>query len=257
MPARARVPNAASQLSRLAYPAAVAGNSRTPSSPPTGSSAAATCVSAWVSTPPVMARVSTMVNAISDTRMVLSRARGSEPRPVSAGSGRGGGRGSGGWLEADLVAEGFEFRDQAPGFPVGVQAAGEVVGAELVVGSGGGQDVPDDHQQGVGDHDDGFLFRGRAAVAAPFHDVPVVEGLEVAVVADGGPGGFDQDGLQVGVAVAAPAGAAFAGGFVVARAQAGPGGQAGGVGEVLGDAGPDLGDGRRSGLPAPSPGPGS
>src|SRR6266568_5439349 len=29
-----------------------------------GSSAAATCTSAWVSTPPVMARVSTMVNAI-------------------------------------------------------------------------------------------------------------------------------------------------------------------------------------------------
>jgi len=39
--------------------------------------------------------------------------------------------GSGGWLEADLVAEGFEFCDEAPGFPVGVQAAGEEVGAEL------------------------------------------------------------------------------------------------------------------------------
>jgi hypothetical protein len=34
----------------------VTGNSRTPSSPPMESSAAATCTSAWVSTPPVMAR---------------------------------------------------------------------------------------------------------------------------------------------------------------------------------------------------------
>jgi hypothetical protein len=36
------------------------GNSRTPSSPPIESSAAATCRSACVSTPPVIARVSTM-----------------------------------------------------------------------------------------------------------------------------------------------------------------------------------------------------
>ena len=39
----------------------------TPSSPPMGSSAAATCTSAWVSTPPVMARVSTMVTVIPFT----------------------------------------------------------------------------------------------------------------------------------------------------------------------------------------------
>jgi len=43
--------------------------------------------------------------------------------------------------------------------------------------------------------------------------VPVVEGLEVAVVADRGPGALDQDGLQVLVALAPPAGAAFPGGF--------------------------------------------
>src|SRR5438876_3412168 len=56
MPTRATVPNPPSQPSRPAYPAGVAGNSRTPSSPPIGSSAAATCTSAWVSTPPVIAR---------------------------------------------------------------------------------------------------------------------------------------------------------------------------------------------------------
>ena len=52
-----------------AQQAGVAGRSGrelpTPSSPPIGSSAAATCTSAWVSTPPVMARASsTMVTAI-------------------------------------------------------------------------------------------------------------------------------------------------------------------------------------------------
>ena len=140
------------------------------------------------------------------------------------------------------MSEGFEFGDEAPGFPVGVEVAGEVVGAELVVGPGSGQDVPDDDEDGVGDHDDGFLFRGRAAVAAPLHDVPAVESFEVPVVAGGGPGGLDQDVLQVGVSMAALAGVAFAGGLVVAWAQAGPGGQAGSVGEVLGDAGADPGD---------------
>src|SRR5690349_4390506 len=41
-----------------AYPAAVTGNSFTPGSPPTGSSAAATCTSAGVPARPVMARLS-------------------------------------------------------------------------------------------------------------------------------------------------------------------------------------------------------
>jgi hypothetical protein len=53
--------------------AGAAGNSATPGSPPTGSSAAATCTSAWVSTPPVMARarrrVSTMVTVIPFSRL--------------------------------------------------------------------------------------------------------------------------------------------------------------------------------------------
>src|SRR5205814_9159038 len=47
------------------YPAAVAGNSCTPSSPPTESSAAATCMSACVSTPPVMTRVSSTMVVIA------------------------------------------------------------------------------------------------------------------------------------------------------------------------------------------------
>jgi len=148
--------------------------------------------------------------------MALSLARGSTRRSVS-GAGFVGWW-SGGWLEADGVTEGFEFCDQAPGFPVGVEAAGEEVGAKLVVGHAAGQDVPDDDQQGVGDHDDRLLLRGRAAVAAPFHHVPVVQGPEVAVVADGRPGGLHQDGLQMLVAVTALAGVPFPGRFVVAGA---------------------------------------
>src|SRR6266576_4606035 len=53
-------------------------------------------------------------------------------------------------LEGDGVAEGFELGDQPAGFPFGVQAAGEVAGTEFVVGLPGGQDVPDDDDQGVG-----------------------------------------------------------------------------------------------------------
>src|SRR5215813_5356051 len=172
--------------------------------------------------------------------MVLSWARGSTRRSAAEPGCRVG-AGSGGWLEGDLVAEGLELGDEAAGFAFGVQAGGEVAGSEFVVGLSGGQDVPADDDQGVGDHDDGFLLGSGTAVAAPFHDVPVVEGFEVAVVADGRPGGLDQDRLEVLVAGAAAAGMAPAGGFVVAGAQAGPGGEMGGVGEVLGDVGPDLG----------------
>jgi hypothetical protein len=47
------------------------------------------------------------------------------------------------------VSEGFEFGDEAAGFAFGVQAAVEVVGAEFLVGGAGGQDVPDDDEDGV------------------------------------------------------------------------------------------------------------
>ena len=59
----------------------------------------------------------------------------------AGGSARGvcGGRvcrdgGSGGGVEGDGVSEGFELGDETAGFAFGVQAGGEVVGAELVVG---------------------------------------------------------------------------------------------------------------------------
>src|SRR5215470_15772426 len=123
----------------------------------------------------------------------------------------GGGVLGGGCVEGDCVAEGFEFGDQAFGLGCRVAALGVVVLAEFVVGLAGGHDVPDDHEHGVGDDDDRFLFGGRVAVATPFHDVPVVERFEVAAVPYGRPGGFDQDRLEVLVAFAAFAAAAFTG----------------------------------------------
>ncbi len=101
----------------------------------------------------------------------------------------------GGGFECDVVAEGLEFGDETAGFAFRVEAGGEVVSAEVVVRGPGGQDVPDDHEHRMGDHDDRLLLRGGAAVATPFHDVAVVEGLEVALMTHGAPGGFDQDGL--------------------------------------------------------------
>jgi hypothetical protein len=75
---------------------------------------------------------------------------------------------SGGWGEGDGVAEGFELGDDAAGFAFGIEAGGEVVRTEFPIGFAGGQDVPDDDDQGVGDDDDGFLLGDLAAVAAPF-----------------------------------------------------------------------------------------
>src|SRR5271166_7193159 len=103
--------------------------------------------------------------------MVLSWAGGSTRRSASGAGFLG--CGSGGGVEDDGVSEGFELGDEPAGFAFGVQAGGEVVGAELVVGLSGGQDVPDDDDQGVRDHDDGLFLGDLAAVAAPFHHVPV------------------------------------------------------------------------------------
>jgi hypothetical protein len=68
------------------------------------------------------------------------------------------GDGSGGVFQGDPLAEGLEAGDEALRFAFGVQAAGEVVGAELVVGLSGGQHVPDDDEDRVDDHDDGLAL---------------------------------------------------------------------------------------------------
>ena len=95
----------------------------------------------------------------------------------------------------------------------------------------------------MGDDDDRF-FLAVGCGSRPIHDVPVVEGSEVALVADRGPGAFHQYRLELLVAVAALAGAPFPGWLVVTRADPGPGRQVGGVREEFRRARADLGDDR-------------
>ena len=96
------------------------------------------------------------------------------------------------------MAEGFEFGDEPLGFFRRVRAVGVEVGAEIGVGLAGGQHVPDDYGEGVGDGDDGPFFGGGVAVAAESQHQPVVSGFEPPAGADRGPGAFHQQGLQVG-----------------------------------------------------------
>ena len=57
------------------------------------------------------------------------------------------------------MAERLELVDQVAGLAVAVDAAGVVVGAEVVEPGGGiGQQVPDDHQDGTGHRDQGFAL---------------------------------------------------------------------------------------------------
>src|SRR3954454_17338874 len=118
---------------------------------------------------------------------------------------------SGGWLECDVVSEGFELGDEALGVAFGV-AALEVVAAEVVVGLPGGEHVP------VGDQHRVFDGAERAAVSDSGLEALVL-GVQVAVAgADGAQRGlFERDPEPFG-AVAAAAGVAFAGGLVVAGA---------------------------------------
>ena len=67
------------------------------------------------------------------------------------------------------MAERLELVDQVAGRAVAVDAAGVVVGAEVVEAGGGiGQQVPDDHQDGAGHGDQGLALADapdQAAVA--------------------------------------------------------------------------------------------
>lgn len=105
----------------------------------------------------------------------------------------------------------------------------------------------------MGDDDDGLGLRNAGAVAAPSHDVPVVERLEVALVPDRGPVAFDEDRLEVLVAFPAFPGAVLPGGLVVAGAEPGLGRQVRRVGEVPADVRAGIGD-DGSGRQRPDPG---
>ena len=53
------------------------------------------------------------------------------------------------WFDRDGVAEGLEFGDQALGFSFGIVRAIIEISAEVGVGTVAGEDVPDDHYEGV------------------------------------------------------------------------------------------------------------
>src|SRR5215218_8371772 len=78
---------------------------------------------------------------------------------------------SGGGFEGDFVAECLELADVVALGAVSVAASVVEAGAEIVeAGVGVGQQVPDDHQDGTADRDDGFLGAaapGDAPVALP------------------------------------------------------------------------------------------
>lgn len=63
-----------------------------------------------------------------------------------------------GWFEGYGLAEASEFGDETVDSLLCFVAAGEVVLAEFVVFGVLGEDVPDDHDHGVRDSEDGLGF---------------------------------------------------------------------------------------------------
>src|SRR5215470_818534 len=103
------------------------------------------------------------------------------------------GSGSGGRLDSDFVAEGFELADVVALAAFGVDAQVVIVRPEVAVcGAGVRKQVPGDDKDGVADRDDGAL--GTAAAGDP--PVPLAE---EGVGAAGRSGGVAQDGGQVRV----------------------------------------------------------
>ena len=92
---------------------------------------------------------------------------------------------SGRGFERDSVTKGGELGDVVAQFSFGDDAAGVVVGSEVVeAGAGIGQQVPDDDQDGAGDGDQRLEF------AAAFDDAAVAfaeEGVVLAAAAAASP----------------------------------------------------------------------
>src|SRR6266704_2373225 len=149
--------------------------------------------------------------------------------------------------EAGGEPQGLQLPDVVAGLLGFVDAAGVVAGAQVVVAGGGvGEQVPDDHQDGAGDGDQGL------ALAAALDQTPVAL-AEEGVGLGGSRGGLTQHALEVGVALAGLAGAGLGAGLEGPWAQPGPRHQLPRSGEDthvqpelgeedLGGAGPDAGD---------------
>src|SRR5215218_6253867 len=150
---------------------------------------------------------------------------------------------SGGRLQGDLVAERLELADEVAGLAALVDAAGVVVGAQIVEAGGGvGEQVPDDHQDRAGDGDQRFEL-------ADAPDEAAVALAEEGVGLGGGGGSLAERGLEVGVALAGGAAAAGGAGLDGPGRQPGPRHQLPGGGE-LAHVQPDLGDDDLGGVAA-------
>ena len=101
----------------------------------------------------------------------------------------------GGGFDGDLVSEGFELVDE-PAFPCfrAVDAAGEVVRAEVAVGGGLGQHMPDDHDEGVGGGGGGLLSAFLAETAVEATEL----GTDVGAGTRRGPGALGKNRAQLG-----------------------------------------------------------
>src|SRR5215471_4439213 len=155
------------------------------------------------------------------------------------GAGRGGSRGeavrvrwpglSGGLRGGDgdqaAGVELLQLADQVVLPGLGGLAAVVKAGAEVGVGRAGLEDLAGDLEQGTGDGDDGPFLRALVPGAAEPADQPVEAGLEPAGDPDRGPGGLDQQRLDVGAAVAGPPALALLRALVVPRAHGRPGGE--------------------------------
>jgi len=98
--------------------------------------------------------------------------------------------------EADLVTERLELADVVALPVLAVAAPVVMVGAEVVVGTVAGQQMPDGHEQGVPDREGGL---GLPSFAEAAQQVPVVRGQVSVVGSAGRPGGLAQGGAQRGV----------------------------------------------------------
>lgn len=82
------------------------------------------------------------------------------------------------WVEGDGVAEGLQLADVVADLLVLVETIGVVVGAQVLEAGGGvGQQMPDDHQDGSGDRD---------------------QGLELASALDQAPVALTEEGFRLG-----------------------------------------------------------
>src|SRR6266568_5385360 len=140
---------------------------------------------------------------LSDRKITPARARQRTRQVMTGRSGvcrgpviNGWGWRSGCLGEGDGEAERFELPDVVAGLFVFVGAAGVVAGAEFMEGGGRvGEQVPDDHQDGAGDRDQGLEL-----AAAP--DDPPVAFAEEGVGLRRGGGGLTEDAFEIGVALA-------------------------------------------------------